>query len=296
MKSLAEFVMRDRFRALLVVIAGAGSMLLCWLSASVVALVTLRKGAMAGAWLMLWGLLPAGALVLLVGDTGPLSLMLGTLVLALILRGSVSLSLTLLASVGVALVTGAGLMLFSTGLLEELVGAFDRVLAALEQRVAVPEGAEAVQLLRPTLVQVAGMMGTGTAFCAVLCLLLARYWQAQLYNPGGFGSEFRALSLPPAVATGLALGAAAVFAAGTGLRSWGMALLLPLTFCGLALVHARIHTRSQGGAWLAGFYVAWLVFDLVKLAVVLAALADSYLDFRGRWAGGGGGSGGDTGR
>ena len=25
----------------------------------------------------------------------------------------------------------------------------------------------------------------------LLCLMLARYWQASLYNPGGFGREFR---------------------------------------------------------------------------------------------------------
>jgi hypothetical protein len=27
---------------------------------------------------------------------------------------------------------------------------------------------------------------------SVLSLMLARYWQALLYNPGGFGREFRA--------------------------------------------------------------------------------------------------------
>ncbi len=40
--------------------AGAGSLMFCWISAAVIALVTLRKGAGAGAWLLLWALLPPG--------------------------------------------------------------------------------------------------------------------------------------------------------------------------------------------------------------------------------------------
>ena len=49
MHGLANFVMRGRWQALLVTVAGAGSLMFCWISAAVVALVTLRKGAGAGA-------------------------------------------------------------------------------------------------------------------------------------------------------------------------------------------------------------------------------------------------------
>ncbi len=289
MKRLAEFVMRDRFRALLVVFAGTASVLLCWLSAAVLALVTLRKGAAAGAWLMFWALLPAGAILLISqpGDPGPLSLLLGTLALALILRETVSLPLTVLASAALGLLIGGALLLFSGDLLQEMVAAFGQFIAGLEQQLVTPEGAEPVRLARPTTTQVAGMMGTGTAMLSVLCLMLGRYWQAALYNPGGFGDEFRALGLSPAVATGLALGAVAVMAAGVEYRSWAMSLLLPLTFCGLAVVHARARLGRHGGALLAGFYLAWVVVDLVKIMVVLLALADSYLGFRRRWSGAG---------
>ena len=49
LKGLAQVVMRGRFQALLVTVAGAGSMMFCWISAAVLALVTLRKGAGSGA-------------------------------------------------------------------------------------------------------------------------------------------------------------------------------------------------------------------------------------------------------
>ena len=285
MKGLAEFVMRSRFRALLVAVIGAGSLMFCWISAAVVALVTLRRGAQEGAWLLLWALLPAAALLYLAGDAGPVSLLLGTTVLALVLRNSVSLALAVLASVAVGLITGAALQVFAAAMLEQIVAVFGEFLAGMEEQLSV-QGTEPVVLLRPTALQVAGMLGAGTAMTSVLCLLLARYWQAALYNPGGFGEEFRALALPRMVALGLALAAIALAALGSEYRTWAMMFMVPLTFAGLALVHARVKWRGQGAGWLTGFYLAWLFFDPVKLLVVLFAIADSWMNFRQRWAGG----------
>lgn len=281
MKGLAEFVMRGRLQALLVIVAGAGSVLFCWLSAAALALVTLRKGAGPGAWLYMWALLPAGTLLYTLGDSGPLALLTGTLVLALVLRTTVNLPLAVLASVGVGMATGVLLLTLADEYLAQLVTYFSEFLASLEQEVA--KGQEAVVLPRPDEVQIAGMLGAGTAMVSVLCLLLARYWQAALYNPGGFGLEFRALYYPVLVTSVMVVAALALFSLGLRYRTWAMICLIPLTFAGLALVHARAASRGQGKGWLTGFYVMWLIFDPVKLLVVLFAIADSGLKFRQRW-------------
>lgn len=282
MKGLAEFVMRGRLQALLVTVAGAGSLLFCWISAAALALVILRKGAGAGAWLFMWALLPAGTLLYIYGDSGPLALLAGTLVLAMVLRTSVNLSLAVLSAVGVGAVTGLAMVAFSGAYLDQIVAYFSEFLGALEQQLS--EGGQAVELPRPGASQIAGMFGAGTAMMSVVCLLLARYWQAALYNPGGFGAEFKALYYPVAVSTGLVLAALVLAGLGLQYRSWAMICLVPLTFAGLALVHTRIEVRGQGTGWLAGFYIAWLVFDPVKLLVVLIAIADSWLNFRQRWS------------
>ena len=282
MKGLAEFVMRGRLQALLVVVAGSGSLLFCWISAAVVALVTLRKGAGAGAWLFLWALLPAGTLLYVFGDSGPLALLAGTMALAVVLRSTVSLSSAVLASVAVGAVTGLGLVSFGGQNLEQIVAYFGEFLATLEQQLS--QGAEPVVLLRPDATQIAGMLGAGTAMTSVLCVLLARYWQAALYNPGGFGEEFKALYYPATVSTVLAVATLAVSSLGLQYRSWAVICIIPLTFAGLALIHARAQARGQGKGWLTGFYVAWLLFDPVKLLVVFFAIADSWLNFRQRWA------------
>ena len=281
MKGLAEFVMRGRFQALLVTVAGSGSLMFCWVSAAVVALVILRKGVAAGLWLVFWGLLPAGVLAYAVGDSGPLSLLLGTTALAIVLRNTVNLPLAVLASVAVGGLTGLAMVVFAGASLEQIVTYFGEFLASLEQQLS--QGDQQVMLARPDATQIAGMMGVGAGMTSVLCLLLARYWQALLYNPGGFGGEFKALYYPPAVAALLALLTVGLASMGASYRTWAMICVIPLMFAGLALVHARAEVRGQGKGWLAGFYVAWLIFDPVKLLVLFAAIADSWMNFRQRW-------------
>lgn len=281
MKALADFVMRGRFQALLVTVAGAGSLMLCWVSAAVVALVTLRRGAGQGGWLLLWALLPAGVLAVVFGDSGPAALLVSTTLLALVLRTTVNLPLAVLAAVPVGALAGLALLLFGQEPLQQMVAFFDQFLGELEKQLA--SGGNPVELLRPTALQIAGMMGAANSVIAVACLLLGRWWQALLYNPGGFAAEFRALYLPPAVAAGLALGALALASLGVEYRTWALICLVPLNFAGLALVHARAAWRGRGTGWLTVFYLLWLLLDPVKLLVVGFAIADSWFRFRDRW-------------
>ena len=274
--------MRGRLPALFLAVAGAGSVLFCWISAAIVALVTLRKGAGEGLWLLLWALLPAGTVAFVYGDSGPLALMVATTALALVLRSTVSLSLTVLVAVGIALAIGLATLVFGEAYLAQLVEAFDRFLASVEENYFQAQE-QAVQLPRPVAAQIAGMIGTGTASLGVLCLLLARYWQAALYNPGGFGVEFRALRYPVAVTGALVLAGLAASALGFDYRTWAMMFFIPLSFAGLALVHARAAHRGGGSGWLTVFYIAWVMFEPVKLVVVMFAIADSWFDFRQRW-------------
>lgn len=285
MKGLAEFAMRGRLQALLVVMIGASTLMFSWISAAVVALVILRKGTGPGLWLLFWALLPAGTLFAVFGDSGPLATLLGTSVLAIVLRNTVSLPLAMLASVAVGGVTGLAIVFFAGELLDQMVVFFSEFLTNLEQQVASSgDGANEIVLNKPTALQIAGMLGLVNAMGSILCLLLARWWQAALYNPGGFGQEFRALQLTPAITTVLVMPALALVASGVEYRTWAVIFAVPLTFAGLALVHARAALRGQGSGWLTGFYLMWLVFDPMKLIVVFVAIADSWLQFRRRWA------------
>ena len=118
---------------------------------------------------------------------------------------------------------------------------------------------------------------------AIVSLLVSRWWQALLYNPGGFQQEFHALRLDSRFA--LILLAAVI----TGLylpseyRPWLQLSSVPLMICGLALIHHSVKFLNVGGQWLALLYFG-LVFTGSATAILLVSLgfADSILNLRSR--------------
>ena len=296
MRAVAEYVMRGRAQALLVTqalwiavlgvllqvdIFQASGLMFAWLSAAALALVTMRLGASEGGYILAWALLPAGFLTAF-GDASPLGLILGTTALALVLRGTVSWQWTLCASSLVGVVTGALLLGFAENYLQQIAGMFAEVFANLEAQLE-QQGGEAVKLTPPGVVTIAGLLGLTNALSCVLCLLLARWWQATLYNPGGFGEEFHALRFSPQVGSLLVVLMLMISTFGHEYRPWAVLFAIPLCVAGLALVHARAAYRGQGAAYLTLFYVLWILLDPVKMIVLGLAVADSWFDFRSRW-------------
>jgi hypothetical protein len=283
MRGLAEFIMRGRWQALAVAVIGAGSLLFGWLSAAAIALVTLRKGVVDGSWLVLWALLPALLAAWMSGDIGSIVLLAGTFALAVVLRVSVSLAVAVLASAALGILGGAGLLLISGEFLDQLVVLFAELVGDLEANMNAA-GGEAITLPRPTPAQVAGILAAGNAVTAVLSLLLARYWQALLYNPGGFREEFHRLRLP--VGATLVLGGLAIFLwlQASWISGWAMVWAVPLIFAGFALVHAWVAATRRGNGSLVAFYAMWLFLDPVKGLLLGLVMADALLDFRRRWS------------
>jgi hypothetical protein len=274
--------MRGRWQALAVAVLGAGSLLFGWISAAAIALVTLRQGVASGGWLVFWALLPAVVASWLSGDPGSVLLLLGVFVLAVVLRATVSLALAVAASALVGLISGGGLLLIGADFLAQLVEVFAALLEQLQSNVATEESM-ALVLSAPSTGQVAGILAAGNAVTAVLSLLLARYWQALLYNPGGFREEFHALRLPPLWTTGLGLLSLAVWAQEPWVSGWALVVSVPLMFCGFSLVHAYVAASGRGASSLVVFYLLWLFVDPVKGLLLGCVVADAWIDFRRRW-------------
>ena len=121
------------------------------------------------------------------------------------------------------------------------------------------------------------------AVSCVASLLLARWWKASLYNPGGFRTEFHGLRFDVSAAAVLVLLMLGVSSLGVMYRPWGALFGIPLSLAGLGLVHARAAQRGQGAMYLTVFYLLWILFDAVKVIVIGLAVADSWIDFRSRW-------------
>jgi hypothetical protein len=294
MKALAAFVMRGRSTAALVAAAAA---VLFWLfppflivSGATVALVTLRRGAAEGAGLMALAGLGAVALTgLALGTPWPMldvlpACWLPVWLLALVLRATVSLSRTVQAAALLGLLGVAG---FYLALGDPAVwwggvlGQWERELAALA-----PTDRAALDQLLALLKEWAPYLpgqATGAALLFVLAgLLLGRWQQALLFNPGGFQPEFHQLRLGrPLAALTLALFGVALWSTWPPLANLMLVLGLLYTVQGFALVHAVAFKRRLSPAWLLLFYLLLLVPALSQLVMALG-VADAWADFRNR--------------
>ncbi len=282
MRAFAEFIMRGRMQAVAVAVLGVGTLFFAFVSAAAVALVTLRKGPAQGGYVLMWALLPAVVIAAGGSDVGPLATLLGSAGAALVLRQTRSWQLVLLVAVASGLATAA---LMSTVGGEQLQAIQALLQQFAEQLQAQAPAAQAAQVQVPTTADIAGLIGASNTGTVVVCLLLARWWQALLYNPGGFRAEFHQLRLSPQLTVALLVAVALLLSAGEDFRLWAWMFVLPLTVAGFALVHGAAAQSRLAGQWLWMFYLAWLLLAPVRLVLVLAAIVDSWIDIRKRLSG-----------
>lgn len=285
MLPLASWVMRGRSQALVFVIIALLTSPLIWpnsiLAAAVLGLVTLRAGTKNGVQLWFWGLLPALALLLMLGNFMPMLLITVVLVGALVLRQTVSWSYALMSLTATGLFASLVLEWVAQDSLNVYVELIEKLLADLKQQLADPE----VQKALPDTIStafIAGMFGVVLNVCSFLALTLARYWQAGLYNPGGFRQEFHNLRLGRTWLVITLLLLALFFQLGNQYLTWVWIVLFPMLIAGVALFHAVAMHKKLGKHWYVIFYCVLLLGDLPKLILVALALADSLWDIRSK--------------
>ena len=282
MRRLAQFIMRGRMQAIVVVALASALPMMFWLGAAAASLVLLRRGLNDALSVIVWALLPAAVWVYF-GDPRPLLGILGALVIAYTLRVTASWSKALLASllVGVVFAWVLGIV-FAQPLVDlaaELNEIVAKMLTELYEQLSVDEQLQLQSLIVPVLT---GLMAAVLQVLCVLSVLLARYWQAALYNPGGFGHEFKRLRLPAVIVFPLVFGM--LFAPSLGIQAAILTPVcsVPLIFTGLAVVHGLVAKYRLGNFWLIGLYVGMVLFtQLTYPLLVVLAIVDSVFDFRG---------------
>lgn len=284
MRAIAEFIMRGRMQATLVVVVSAALPLLFWLSAAAGSLVLLRRGWSDAFGILAWALLPAIGWWYF-GEPRTLLVLLGALGLALLLRANLSWSRVLLCSVALGLVYGLVLGAVFREPIEamalELQKLMPQMLDGVHQQMSVDERARLDSLVAPVLT---GLIAALLQIVSLLSLMLGRFWQAQLYNPGGFGREFRALRLPTPLAMLLLVGMLLGPNLGPQMAMLTPLCSVPLAFAGIALLHGMVAQGRLGKFWLVGLYITLLLFmQLTYPLLVVLAIVDSLLDFRGRF-------------
>jgi len=262
-----------------------------YLSGAALGLYTLRRGLAEGVQVLLGAAVLAVLLALVgTGNALPalalvLALWVPVAVAALVLRMSMAQGPMLLAvaSLGVLVLAGLHLMV------GDLPAWWARWLAELEA--SLPSGTS-LGLDQAARARIAAVM-TGIVVAAMVTsltatVLLARWWQSLLYNPGGFRDEFHGLRLPRPIlyATGM-IGAVAIAQSLGDAPRGGIAteLLLVATvvymFQGLAVVHQRARARGVAGGWLVPLYLGLALLPQYLILVLgLLGAADGIVNFR----------------
>jgi len=288
MERFAAYVMRGRVYAMSV--AAALALVSLFFppfsipSTGIVALVTLRLGSYEGLWVLACSSFVAGLLGHLLSGSFQFALLYALIlwlpvwVIAIVLREGrrLALALEIAVLVGVAGVLGyyaydPDAAITWQGVLKQMMPLENAPMGA-EEKIAV--------IAR----YMTGIASAGTVTSLVLGLFLGRWWQATLYNPGGFKQEFLALNSHSVItaASIATLLLAVVSQGGISEMAWNAVIVLFVLYAlvGSAVMHTLFAAMKLAKYTVPMFYITLFLIPHAILPVALIGLTDAWLNLR----------------
>lgn len=296
---LARFILRGPSQAALVIASTALLSIILmpfsWISAGALTLVVLHQGkesairiiAIAGLATVILGWVGLGTPT--VALVNILYLWLPAVLIAYILRQTVSLvlSIQILTVLGLIAVLVMYLMFPDIG--KNWGSAFQQLLKpAIEQSGAQIDPAYVDNLMYWFVKAVPGLLSVVMVFNVLMGLFLGRWWQAALFNPGGFKREFNELRLGKVLTSVAALLLIANMFIDNDLVLGSMLVMVALVLVqGTAVMHGVIERKQLSRGWLFGFYVLLVLIPQVTVIIAIVGLLDAWVDIRNQIAPGG---------
>lgn len=298
MKALASFIMQGGRQATVVVAVLAILSLLVppvvIVSVAALCLVTLRNGAAEGIRVIIGASVATALMGYVLLGTPMISLTylfvmwLPAFLVSLVLRetGKFNVALECLVLLGIVAVIGIYLMVdnpsqqWAVGI-QDVIGKIsqqqDLLVTQEELRIGIDFWSQ----------YITGIVIAGSLASLVMSLLLARWWQGMLYNPGGFSEEFSGIRLLPRdgiVFVALML-SAVLLNNSLGELLWNMDIPVLLLFLmvGMSVVQGIVKKKRKGRFFLIVFYVAVFFVPHLMLPIVLIGLSDVWMDWRQRF-------------
>ncbi|HYW03848.1 MAG TPA: hypothetical protein VFA86_07880 [Gammaproteobacteria bacterium] len=293
MRFLARFAMRGPSQAIgLTLVAGALSWLILpavCVSGAIVALIGMQLGSRpalqvsgaASVLLVALGFLAAGGFGLALNIGVALAIWIPAALLGVLVNRRAALMPALMASVALGVAVCAAFFVWhgdpTQWWASQLHAYFHAAGVGSSQ-----SGSATGKLTKAMAASMSGVTGALLFLALAASLLLGRWWQGELYRPGAFGEEFRALRFGQVTAVvffGLLVGGlAGVSLAG----NFGIVLRALFLLQGLAVVHALVKIYEVQGIWLGVFYAVLLILSPLNLVLAIFGALDNWLDFRGR--------------
>jgi len=288
MERLAAFIMRGRVYAISVATALALVSLLLppvsILSTGAVALVTLRLGAYEGLWVLACSSLIAGLLGYLFSGSFQftlyyaLMLWLPVWVIGIVLRQGRQLSLAIEIAVLIGVAGVLGYYLYNP----DAATMWQSLLKLMLPQADAPIDAE--EKIAIIARYMTGVASAGTITSLIFGLFLGRWWQALLYNPGGFKQEFLGLASRSAV-TVVSIATLLLAVVSQGIVSemaWNAVIVLFVLYAliGSAIMHTVFAAMKLARYAVPMFYITLFLIPHAILPVALIGLSDAWLNLR----------------
>jgi len=280
MHELVKIAMRGPRQAVFIASISVLIPMMFWVGAGIIGLVTLRKGFAQGFVVFSWATIPALVWWFGVQDPGALIVLLSAFVMSAVLRYTVSWFSTLVAGGLIALVTGMLAPVIMPEMIDILMEMASQIFKELAENAQQEYDAELQEAFRSLMIASFAASFYGMAIGSVF---LARAWQSQLFNPGGWQAEFHQMRMSSRFLVVLLLLAVVIPSTGVDSMLFMMIAIVPILVCGIALVHGVFSKKQMGGHWLFGFYFSVvMLFPTVLILLVFLAMLDSLVNFRER--------------
>lgn len=292
---LASFVLRGPSQAALVAaslaILGLVVPPAAWLSAAAIVLVTLVNGPKSGLIVSALSLVGAAIFAYLIFAAPQIAAVFVLLawlpawVVASILRQTVSLALSLQSLTIFGLLAVA----FIYALFPDFGEYWREPLDMMVQQLAEQSDEFSLQELRQTedwvIAFLPGLFVSSIMFGTMLSLILGRWWQAVLYNPGGFAKEFQSLDLGKVSAL-IAVAIMLLTLVFNSIVSVALVAVVSVLYSmqALSILHAVANIRKIKATWLMAIYLAMFFIPQLLLLLIFAGIADPWLNIRQRIA------------
>jgi hypothetical protein len=299
MRALAEFIMRGRMQACLIALVGN---LLPLISPATVGLVTLRQRFQDGLLVLLWAGMPLMAALFLEWTSALVALsslvgLISVIIAGEVLKATTSWQLALVAVLATCLV---GVQAVAIPLDAETMAISAQVSALIaDQQMVTPDSgvspfiglmaltAAGLGVENANAVLVLGFLAWLAGIGAIGALLVARWWQSLLYNPGGFQQEFHGMRFDRLIGCGLMAAVIACNVLAPEYMTWASLFGLPLLLAGLGLAHFVVKSKKLGVVWLIVLYVGLVLIGPLSMVLIVVGFLDSFLNLRSRFAGAG---------
>jgi hypothetical protein len=293
---LAAYIMQGRLQA---ITAAAGFAFLSLMipfvgivSSAAVALVTLRRGATEGFYILICACLAAAVLGIFVLGSYQFPLSYGLMVwtpiwvIAVVLREGRQLFLAIETVTFIAVLVIAGAYLYQPDLAHIWQDALEPLIkpALIEANpdMAVKDIENSLAVFYRYIIT--GLVALIYVINLLVGLFLGRWWQAMLYNPGGFKKEYLTLRGQPilAIITLVIMCGGLLFSGVMAEMCWNISLLLFVlyAFVGTIVLHCMLAGFTKNSFAIPLLYVVMTLIPYALIPAAITGLIDTWLNLR----------------